>query len=113
MAWRNGLPSIAAWGTILIPHRPRRTPSAGSASATRTRAWTALWRILTPEQVRQKFAHLSRTRSARLSDDLKDHIAEIQAEQEPLDAARRPVHGVRLAIATRYAGGRARLARRT
>jgi hypothetical protein len=41
--------------------------------------WTAVWRILTPEQIRKKFAHLSRTRSDRLSDDLKDYIAEIQA----------------------------------
>ena len=24
--------------------------------------WTAIWRILTPKQVRQKFAHLAKTR---------------------------------------------------
>jgi len=31
--------------------------------------WTAVWRILTPEQVRQKFAHLTRTRSDADSKD--------------------------------------------
>ena len=42
--------------------------------------WTAVWRILTPEQVRQKFAHLS-TRPTPARDaqrrELRAHIAEI------------------------------------
>ncbi len=42
--------------------------------------WTAVWRILTPEQVRQKFAHLSTRRTpARDAQrrELRAHIAEI------------------------------------
>ena len=42
--------------------------------------WTAVWRILTPEQVRQKFAHLS-TRSTPARDaqrrELRAHLAEV------------------------------------
>ena len=33
--------------------------------------WTAVWRILTPEQIRQKFAHLSK-RPARAYEDRRD-----------------------------------------
>jgi hypothetical protein len=54
--------------------------------------WTAVWRILTPEQVRQKFAHLSTGRTpARDTQrrELRAHIAEIRAEQEPTRCLRR------------------------
>ena len=73
--------------------------------------WTAVWRILTPEQVRQKFAHLS-TRPTPARDaqrrELRAHIAEIQAEQENRNAALRnidhsPIPPLR--IVDRYAGG--------
>jgi hypothetical protein len=70
--------------------------------------WTAVWRILTPEQVRHKFAHLRRTRSDGLSDGLKDYIEEIQAEQEALDAARHWPDGPPLPFTDRYAAGRPR-----
>jgi hypothetical protein len=49
--------TIAAWDTTRTPRRRRRTPSAGSATA-RDTPWTAVWRILTPEQIGQKFVHL-------------------------------------------------------
>jgi hypothetical protein len=60
----------------------------------------------TPTRTRQKFAHLRRTRSDGLSDDLKDYIDEIQAEQEALDAGRHWPDGPPLRIADRYAAGR-------
>lgn len=72
--------------------------------------WVAVWRILTPEQLRQKFAHLRnpRIKVGGLRDDVEAHIGEIQAEQEALNVARHPVRGGRLAIAPRYADGRRR-----
>lgn len=76
--------------------------------------WTAVWRILTPEQVRQKFAHLSKRRTpARDAQrrELRAHIAEIQAEQEKRNAALHKIdhsHIPPLRIADRYAGGRPR-----
>jgi hypothetical protein len=40
----------------------------------------------------------------------EEHIKEIWAEQEALNAARPPVRGSRLSLASRYAGGRPRRA---
>jgi hypothetical protein len=76
--------------------------------------WTAVWRILTPEQVRQKFAHLSKRRTpaheARRR-ERRAHIAEIQADQETKNAELHRIHCSRippLRIADRYAAGRPR-----
>ncbi|MCW2729195.1 MAG: hypothetical protein JWR13_11 [Mycobacterium sp.] len=74
--------------------------------------WTAVWRILTPDQVRQKFTHLSkRPTPAREAQrrELRAHIAEIQAEQEKRNAALHKIdhsHIPPLQIADRYAAGR-------
>ena len=79
--------------------------------------WTAVWRILTPEQVRQKFAHLSkRPTPAREAQrrELRAHIAEIQAEQEKRNAALHKIdhsHIPPLRIADRYAAGISRTRR--
>jgi hypothetical protein len=76
--------------------------------------WTAVWRILTPDQVRQKFAHLSkRPTPAREAQrrELRAHIAEIRAEQEKRNAALHKIdhsHIPPLRIADRYAAGRPR-----
>jgi hypothetical protein len=72
--------------------------------------WTAVWRILTLEQIRQKFAHLSkRPTPAREAQRraLEEHIAEIQAEQEHKNAvlAARPVNPTRRTLDPRYAKG--------
>ena len=50
--------------------------------------WTAVWRILTPEQIRQKFAHLSK-RPARAYKDRRDTgrlFSKTHAEQEERNA---------------------------
>ena len=66
------------------------------------------------QQVRQKFAHLSKRRTpARDAQrrELRAHIAEIQAEQEKRNAALHKIdhsHIPPLRIADRYAGGRPR-----
>jgi hypothetical protein len=75
--------------------------------------WTAVWRILTPAQVRQKFAHLStRNNPTRRTDpQARRHIEEIWAEQEKRNAALHKIdhsHIPPLRIADRYAGGRPR-----
>ena len=79
--------------------------------------WTAVWRILTPEQVRQKFAHLSK-RPTRARDaqrrELRAHLAETHAEQEKRNAALHNIdhsHIPPLRIADRYAGGISRTRR--
>jgi hypothetical protein len=58
-----------------------------------------------------RYAHLGdRMTPARLRNQrrLEEHIAEIQAEQEALDAARHWPEGPPLRIADRYAAGRPR-----
>jgi hypothetical protein len=86
----------------------RENPERWECKCDPDAVWTAVWRILTPEQVRQKFAHLRRTRADGLSDDLKHYIEEIQAEQERLDTARHWPDGPPLRIAGQYAAGRPR-----
>ena len=72
--------------------------------------WTAVWRILTPEQVWQKFAHLSKRPTPAHEAQRRErraHIAEIQADQETKNAELHRIHCSRippLRIADRYAG---------
>ncbi|MCV7401283.1 hypothetical protein H7K24_14085 [Mycobacterium fragae] len=71
--------------------------------------WTAVWRILTPVQIRQKFAHLSKRR------ELQPDIAEIQAEQEQRNAALHKIdhsHIPPLRVDPRYVLGRPGVRRR-
>jgi hypothetical protein len=100
-------------------HHPRPAPSHENPERWECKcdpeaAWTAVWRILTPEQVRQKFAHLSKRRSpareARRR-ELRAHLAVIQAEQDKRNAALHNNHSHHshippLRIADRYADGR-------
>ena len=71
----------------------------------------SIWRILTAEQIRQKFAHLSKrdtpTRAANRA--AAEHIEEIWAEQEQKNAELRtrvPTNVSPLRIADRYVRGR-------
>ena len=74
--------------------------------------WTAVWRILTLEQISQKFAHLSkRPTPAREAQRraLEEHIQEIQAEQETRNAFLQDTDlGPPLHPAPRYVAGRSR-----
>ena len=54
-----------------VPRADRREPRAVAMEVRPGRAVTAVRGIPTHEQVRQKFAHLRRTRSDSLSDDFK------------------------------------------
>ena len=68
-------------------------------------------RILTPEQVRQKFAHLSKRRTPARHvprRELRVYIAEIPAEQDKRNAALHKIdhsHIPPLRVADRYAAG--------
>jgi hypothetical protein len=80
--------------------------------------WTPVWRILTPAQIRQKFAHLrrnARTGAGRPGVVFKGYVAEIQAEQAQRNAALHKTdhtHIPLLRIAERYVAGRPRARRR-
>ena len=65
-----------------------------------------------------RWAHLGLARNPRYRHVIEaqrriaeEHIKEIWAEQEALNAARPPVRGSRLSLASRYAGGRPRRTR--
>jgi hypothetical protein len=112
----GGTPSLP--GPQPAPRADQREPrAAGSASATRRRYGLPVWRILTPEQVRQKFRHLSkRPTPARDAPrrELRAHIAEIHTEQEKRNAALHKIdhsHIPPLRIADRYAAGISRTRR--
>jgi hypothetical protein len=99
------------------PRADHREPEPWECKCDPEAVWTAVWRILTPEQVRQKFAHLSKcptpAREAQRR-ELRAHIAEIQAEQEKRNAAlhkidHSPIPPLR--IADRFAGGISRTRR--
>ena len=84
----GGTPSLP--GPQPAPPADQREPERWECKCDPEAVWTAVWRILTPEQVRQKFAHLSKRRTpAREAQrrELRAHIAEIQAEQEKRNAA--------------------------
>jgi hypothetical protein len=70
--------------------------------------WTAVWRMLTVDQIRQKFAHLSKrdTPARRANQEAAEYIKEIQAEQEQKNAALPIPSGPPLRIADQYAAGR-------
>jgi hypothetical protein len=62
-------------------HQPHPAPTAENPERWECKcdpdaAWTAVWRILTPAQVRQKFAHLSRRNNAtrRADPEVRRHI---------------------------------------
>ena len=65
-----------------------------------------------------RWAHLGLARNPRYRHSIeeqrriaKEHVNEIWAEQEAVNAARSRVRGSRLSLASRYAGGRPRRAR--
>jgi hypothetical protein len=104
-----------------LGHQPRPAPTSENPERWECRCdpeavWIAVWRILTPEQVRPKFAHLS-TRPTPTRDaprrELRAHIAEIQAEQEKRNAGLHKIdHSpIPLRIADRYAAGISRTRR--
>lgn len=76
--------------------------------------WTAVWRILTPEQIRLKFAHLRKRdpnrvltpEEARRKRAFDAHVAEIQAEQEERNKTMYRPSGPPLQLAVRYRSGR-------
>ncbi|OBB80296.1 hypothetical protein A5760_19610 [Mycobacterium colombiense] len=77
--------------------------------------WTAVWRILTPDQIRQKFAHLSKRPALAPKvqrSELQAHIAKIEAEQEAENAElhRLDVSHIHcLRVRARYSAGRPRV----
>jgi len=75
------LHSIVARATTRTPRRPTENPERWECQCDPEAVWTAVWRILTPERVRRKFAHLSTRRTpARDAQrrELRAHIVEIR-----------------------------------
>ena len=99
-------------------HHPHPAPTAENperweCKCDRDAVWTAVWRILTAAQIRQKFAHLStRNNPTRRTDpEARRHVEEIWAEQGKRNAALHQIdhsHIPPLQVAHRYAGGRPR-----
>ncbi|WP_139807378.1 hypothetical protein [Mycobacterium avium] len=88
---RPNLYSVEAWAERhrRDGHNPHPAPTAENPEQWECKcdpdaAWTAVWRILTLDQIRRKYAHLSRRPSGKRPPDpqMQQHIAEIEAEQE-------------------------------
>jgi hypothetical protein len=104
--------TLGAWAERhrMMGHHPHPAPTKENPER-----WDCecgyIWRILTIEQIRQKFAHLRNGPiPARESQrrELQAHIAEIQAEQEERNAALHKIDHSRippLRVADRYTHG--------